>query len=344
MIKYPYKGKGKAALLKRLYDYEPHDLKTFYYQMLRIRLIEEAVASRYHEDQMKTPIHLAIGQEAIAVGSAQVLRKKDKAFCGHRTHAHYLAKGGDLGAMLSEFHCRLNGCAGSRGGSMHLFDKKVGMEGSSAIVAGIIPIATGSALAARQQGDDRITVIYLGDAAAEEGVTWESLNFAKLKKLSILYVCENNFYSVCSPIEYRQPEGVSIAGKAAAFGLKSFSIDGTNVLDMHDATKEAVDFMKNGGGPTFIEAHAYRYLGHHGSGEDSHLGHRTEEELAAWKNVDPILMLETLLIQEKLLTLEEKKELTDKIEAEIEKGFTHALGSPFPTKTDLLTHVYAEAP
>jgi len=342
MVDYPYQGKGITGLLELMPHYEPHDLKIFYKSMLRIRLIEEAIADRYHEDHMKSPIHLCIGQEAISVGSCYPLRQKDKVFCGHRTHGPYLAKGGNLNAMLSELHCRQNGCAASRGGSMHLIDKAVGMEGSSAIVAGIIPIATGAALAAKQQKDDRIIVVYIGDAAVEEGVSWESLNFAKLKNLPILYICENNYYSVCSPINYRQPAGIEIIKKAEAFGLKSYAVDGTNVLAMHQATEEALTFIKQGHGPAFIEAHAYRWRGHHGAKEDTHLGYRDKNELAAWKNVDPLSMLETVLIDSEFLNTREKEQMTDEITQEIDAGFTHALNSPFPTENDLLTHVYSE--
>lgn len=337
MTQYPYHGKGVSGLREHLPHFEPKDLRVFYQKMLRIRLIEEAIANRYHEDQMKSPIHLCIGQEAISVGCCQALRLEDKVFCGHRTHGPYLAKGGDLHAMLSELHCRKNGCAASRGGSMHLLDKKVGMEGSSAIVAGILPIATGAALAAKQQDANRIIAVFFGDAAVEEGAAWESFNFAKLKNLPILFVCENNYYSVCSPIHYRQPTDTSIARKAEAFGLKSQTVDGTNVLEVYQATQKALDSIKAGQGPAFIEAHAYRWRGHHGANEDSHLGYRTTEELESWKKVDPLLLFEELNL------FSDKEKMTAEILEEIEAAFTHALQSPLPNETDLLTHVYAGA-
>ncbi|HSW72428.1 MAG TPA: thiamine pyrophosphate-dependent dehydrogenase E1 component subunit alpha [Chlamydiales bacterium] len=341
-IKYPYRGLGKKTITEKIGRYEPSKLHAMHASMLRIRLIEEAVADRYREDKMKTPIHLAIGQEAIAVGSCEVLRKKDYIFCGHRTHGNYLAKGGDINAMFSEFHCRLNGCCASRGGSMHLIDKKVGMEGSSAIVAGIIPIATGFALATKQKKEDRVVVVYLGDAAVEEGSAWESMNFAKLKSLPIIYLCENNYYSVCSPLDFRQPQGVEIYKKAEGFGLKSSSIDGNDVLAVFEETQKAVQHIKNGGGPVFIEAHTYRWRGHHGSGEDSHIGYRSPEELAEWKAVDPVKMFQEVLIEKGLLDAPHLEKLKADIKKEIEAAFEHALNSPFPTKEDLLTHVYSE--
>ena len=337
MNHYAYKGKGVQGLRELLPNFEPDELKVFYQKMLRIRLIEEAIADRYHEDQMKSPIHLCIGQEAISVGCCELLRLQDKVFCGHRTHGPYLAKGGNLHAMFSELHCRKNGCAASRRGSMHLFDKQVGMEGSSAIVAGILPIATGAALAAKQQGADRIIVVFFGDAAVEEGASWESFNFAKLKNLPILYVCENNYYSVCSPLAYRQPPTTSIAKKAEAFGLTCQTVDGTNVLAVHEATKKALLSIKEGQGPAFIEAHTYRWRGHHGASEDSNHGYRSPEELASWKKVDPILLFEELNL------FSDKEKVTAEILKEIENAFAHALQSPLPTETDLLTHVYAGA-
>jgi pyruvate dehydrogenase E1 component alpha subunit len=338
-MKYAYTGKGISGLCDLLPSFTSQDVKVMFRKMLRIRMIEEAIADRYHKDQMKSPIHLCIGQEAISVGCCELLRPEDKVFCGHRTHGPYLAKGGNLNAMLSELHCRKNGCAASRGGSMHLIDKQAGMEGSSAIVAGILPIATGAALAAKQKGLDQVIVVFFGDAAIEEGAAWESFNFAKLKNLPILYVCENNYYSVCSPLAYRQPPETSIANKAEAFGLNSQSVDGTSVLAVHQATEKALTTIKKGNGPTFIEAHTYRWRGHHGANEDTRLGYRSAEELDSWKNVDPLHLLEELnIIPDNELT-----KMKVEIQNEIEDGFRHALQSPLPDESDLLTHVYAGA-
>ncbi|MBI5448476.1 MAG: thiamine pyrophosphate-dependent dehydrogenase E1 component subunit alpha [Gammaproteobacteria bacterium] len=308
--------------------------------MLRIRMIEEAVESRYHEDQMKTPIHLAIGQEAVSAGYSAALEPSDYVFCGHRTHACYLAKGGDLKAMFSEFFCRANGCAGSRGGSMHLLDKSVGMMGSSAIVAGAIPLATGSALSSYLKDEKRVTTVFLGDAAVEEGVMWESLNFALLKKLPIVYVCENNYYSVCSPIEYRQPP-VEICKKAEGFGALSFSVDGNNVLEMYEIAQRAVAHAREKG-PVFIEAHTYRWRGHHGSGDDSHTGYRDVQELALWQSQDPVLMMKQVMYSLGYLDEASERVMREKIELEIDAAFEHAIHSANPVKEDLCKFVYSE--
>jgi len=342
MIKYLYKGQGVTGLKKMAKKYNVAFLKNLYYEMLRIRLIEETIANKYHEDKMKTPIHLAIGQEATAVGSCALLKNADLVFCSHRTHAIYLAKGGDLKAMIAEFFCRITGCVGSRGGSMHLLDKKVGMAGSSAIVAGAVPIATGAALTSQVRGENYMTTVYLGDAASEEGVVWESLNFAVLKKLPIIYICENNYYSVCSPISNRQATEVEIYQKAKSFGLHSESIDGTNVLEVYEAMARAIKQIKEKKSPCFIESHAYRWRGHHGAGEDFKSGYRSEEELLAWKEHDPVGMLEQVLLSDFDVDQDEIEVMREKIMKETNEAFEYAEKSPNPKESDLLTYTYSD--
>src|SRR5436190_6739732 len=239
MIRYPYKGEGARGFDRMGHSHPAPELLDLYRAMLRIRRIEEEIERRYHQDQMKTPIHLVIGQEAAAVGACSVLRKTDLVYTSHRTHGAYLAKGGDLKAMLCEMHCRINGCVGSRGGSMHLIDKSVGMAGTSAIVGGAVPIAVGAALAAKMKQEERVVVVFLGDATTEEGVTPESLNFAALKKLPVIFFCENNFYSVQSPLAARQPPR-DIRAWAEAHGMPAVSVDGVNVLAVHEAVRTAV--------------------------------------------------------------------------------------------------------
>src|SRR5687767_10471334 len=242
-----YEGKG----LQSLGGHDSAFCAELFRRMLRIRRIEEEIERRYKQDHMKTPIHLVIGQEATCVGCCAALKTEDLVFAGHRTHGAYLAKGGDLNAMLCEMHCRINGCAGSRGGSMHLIDKSVGMAGTSAIVGGALPIATGAALAGQMQGLNRVCTVFFGDAATEEGVCSESLNFAALKRLPIVFFCENNFYSVQSPLDVRQPPR-DIRTWAASHGLPALSVDGMNVLAVHHAMKAAVTRARAGDGPTFI--------------------------------------------------------------------------------------------
>ncbi len=341
-IKYKYKGKGYSPRENQNASLGKELLVSLYRDMLRIRRIEEAIESRYHEDEMKSPIHLVMGHEAISTGSCSALKKDDLIYCGHRTHGHYLAKGGSLKGMLSELYCRANGCAGSRGGSMHLLDKSVGMAGSSAIVAGSIPIATGAALSFQLKRQDRVVVAYLGDAATEEGACWEAINFAVLKKLPVIFFCENNFFSVCSSLEVRQPPNVEIYRKAEGFGLPSVQIDGTNVLDVYEATQEAIVRARKGEGPTFIEALTYRWRGHGGAGDDSASGYRDPEEVRHWEQYCPVNGFYDYLVNENLYSAVEKDLAEKEIGEEIQEAFEFAIASPNPEEKDLYTHVYSQ--
>ena len=336
---YSYKQIPFAGLTQDISD---QTLVEMYYSMLRIRRIEEAIESKYHENEMKTPIHLVIGQEATSVGACFAMRKTDQLFASHRTHGNYLAKGGDLNAMMAEFFCKSTGCAGSRGGSMHLFDKSVGMAGSSAICGGAAPIATGHALTAKIKKLDYVTGVFFGDGASEEGSLWETLNFAALKKLPVVYFLENNFYSVCTPLHKRQPEGTEIYKKAASFGVNATLVDGTNVLHVYDAAKTAVERARRGEGPQFIEAKVYRWRAHGGSGDDLHLGYRSEGEGKEWHQFDPIQTFQKFLAEKNLLTPQATEEMENKISAEITASFEFARNSPVPEEKDLYTYVYSK--
>lgn len=339
MIRYKYKQVGSACNSNEPYDRE--FLLKLYREMLRIRMIQEKIERHYHENEMKSPIHLVIGQEATSVGVCAALRKQDEVYSSHRTQGNYLAKGGCLKKMMSELFCRANGCVGSRGGSMHLLDKSVGMAGSSAIVGGVIPIATGAALSAQMLKEDRVTVAFLGDAATEEGAVWESFNFAALKKLPVIYVCENNFYSVCSSLEVRQPR-VDIYKKAEAFGLKSLQVDGTQVLNVYEAAHCAVEHVKKGLGPVFIESIAYRFRGHGGAGDDSASGYRDTEEVRLWHEHCPVKLFNDYLVQNNLLNESGHNAMKTGIEKEALEAFDFAKASPNPEEKDLYTHVYSQ--
>jgi pyruvate dehydrogenase E1 component alpha subunit len=340
-IRYSYKGQGLEGFGRVVHSHSKDELVAWYRSMLRIRRVEEEIERRYHQDQMKTPIHLVIGQEATAVGCCSALRRSDLVYTSHRTHGAYLAKGGDLVRMLCEMHCRINGCVGSRGGSMHLIDKAVGMAGTSAIVGGAVPLATGAALAARMKGENRVVVVFIGDATTEEGVTAESLNFAALKKVPVVFFCENNFYSVQSPLATRQPAR-DIRRWAEGHGVPAVSVDGVNVLAIHDAVRTAVARARAGGGPSFIEAPVYRFRAHGGAGDDSNTGYRAEAERIAWEAVDPITLFGKYLTRASQLTDAAITAMEREIADEISGAFDFALSSPNPTEQDLYRHVYAE--
>lgn len=341
MIRYEYIGPGFDVWTERVRNYDRALLAELFRRMLRIRLVEEEIERRYHQDQMKTPIHLVIGQEATSVGCCAAMRATDLAYCSHRTHGVYLAKGGDLKAMLSEMHCRANGCAGSRGGSMHLIDFSVGMAGTSAIVAGVVPIATGAALAAQMQGTGRVITAFFGEAATEQGAVSESLNFAALRRLPMVFFCENNFYSVQSPLAVRQPAR-DLRQWAEGHGIRAVRVDGMNVLDVHEASKEAIAIAREGGGPSFIEARVYRYRAHGGAGDDSKTGYRDVAEREVWEKLCPVEGLYRLLEPAGIVDDARRKAMLGEIERETLEAFEHALSSPDPVEADLYKHVYAD--
>ena len=340
-IRHRYEGTGFKGWEQRLSQYDSAFLLRLYRSMLRVRIVEEEIEKRYHEDQMKTPIHLVIGQEATSVGCCAALTNADLLYCSHRTHGNYLAKGGDLNAMLAEMFCRANGCAGSRGGSMHLIDKKVGMAGTSAIVGGAVPIATGAGLATQMQKLGRVCAVFFGEAAAEEGVTSESLNFAAVKRLPVIYFCENNFYSVQSPIGPRQHPARVLWKWAASYGLHGARVDGTNVLAVYETVKDAVERARAGGGPTFIEAPVYRFRAHGGAGDDSKTGYRDIAEREAWEPYCPIATYHSFLKTAGLIDDKAREQMEQGIQAEMLAALDHAANSPNPVEADLYRNVYA---
>ena len=305
-----------------------------FYKMLRIRMIEETIADRYSEQKMRCPTHLSIGQEAIAVGVSEALDSGDLVMSNHRAHAHYLAKGGDLKAMIAEIHGKKTGCSLGRGGSMHLVDQSVGMMGSTPIVANSIPVATGLAFSSFLQGDKKVTVSYFGEGATEEGVFGECLNFAALKNLPMLYVCEDNLYSVYSPIDVRQPETRDLCKIAEAHGMFSKKGDGNNVEESYSIAKEAIDSIRNGNGPAFIKLDTYRFREHCGPNYDTDLGYRTHEEFDFWLEKCPIANYQSKLIKENIITEEDVSAMKETLQREIDEAFTFAKESPLP-KFDL---------
>ncbi|MEZ5315189.1 MAG: thiamine pyrophosphate-dependent dehydrogenase E1 component subunit alpha [Chlamydiales bacterium] len=255
------------------------------YQIVRIRMIEEAIAHRYCEKEMRCPVHLSIGQEAIAVGVCSYLSFKDYAVSGHRAHAHYLAKGGSLKRMLAEIYGKEAGACRGRGGSMHLVDLAVGFLGSTPIVGGTIPIGVGISLGAKMQNEDRITVIFFGEGSTEEGVFCESLNFTALKQLSVLFICENNLYSVYSPLEVRQSPQRSIIHLAQAHNIFALKGNGNSLQEVMSLTAKGIDHIRSGGGPALLEFSTYRFCEHCGPNRDPY---QPLKERAFWEARDPI--------------------------------------------------------
>ncbi|MCX7121813.1 MAG: thiamine pyrophosphate-dependent dehydrogenase E1 component subunit alpha [Gammaproteobacteria bacterium] len=314
-----------------------------FYQMLRIRMIEEAIAENYPKQKMRTPVHLSIGQEAAAVASGAVLRKTDYAVGSHRAHAHYFAKGGNLNAMIAELHGKVTGCCRGRGGSMHLIDQSVGFMGSTAIVGNTIPIGVGLGLSIQLSADDRICCIYLGDGAVEEGVFYESLNFAVLKKLPVLFVCENNLYSVYTPLTKRQPSGRKIHEFVNAIGAETDLVeDGYNVLACYQSLQKMTDKVRTGNGPGFVEIYTYRYREHCGPNYDNDIGYRSISEYESWRQNDSIESYRKILLKENMLSEKEIDNMKMIITQEIIDAFDYAERSPFPDKQEAVTGEYAQ--
>lgn len=268
-----------------------------YEKMLRIRMSEERLVKLWDLGHIRSPIHLSIGQEAVAVGVCNALRKEDIIFSTHRCHAHYMAKGGNLKAMYAELMGKADGCSQGRGGSMHLFDLAAGVFLSVPIVGASIPIAVGSALSSQLKRSARVSVVFFGDGAVEEGVFWESLNFASVRKLPIIFVCENNGYATHSPLSKRQPND-DISARMIPHGVYSVSVDGNNVNEVYQEAQKMVVRARAGEGPAFMEAKTYRWHEHWGPGEDWHLGYRDKKEGESWKARCPIKQIEKDLIQD----------------------------------------------
>lgn len=308
--------------------------------MLRIRRIEEALAKRYAEQEMRCPMHLCIGQEAIAVGVGTALSMSDKMYSNHRAHGHYLAKGGSLDAMIAELYGRASGCCGGRGGSMHMIDLDVGFMGATPIVGGTVPLAVGSAWASKLQKKTDVTVIFLGDGCFEEGVVHESLNFAALHCLPILFVCENNDFSVYTRRSERQPDR-SIHQIAAAHGIKTAHGDGNDVELVFNLTNKAVGDLRVGNGPWFLEFSAYRWREHCGPDFDDDLQYRTVEEIGGGKAACPIKRFEKISLDGGFFSKAEIEKIECDIKNEIDQSFAFALADRKPTLEDAKTYVYA---
>ena len=309
--------------------------------MLRVRMVEENIAELYKEQEMRCPVHLCIGQEAIAVGVCANLLKKDYLFSNHRSHGHYLAKGGDLKRMLAEIYGKATGCSNGKGGSMHLVDLSVGILGTTPIVSGSIPIAVGAAFGTKLKGLDNVTVVFLGDAATEEGVFFESLNFASLKKLPVLFICENNFFSVYSPLSVRQPKKRDNLSLVKSLGIKGDKGDGNNVIEVYELAKKAVANIRKGKGPYYLEFETYRWREHCGPNYDNDLGYRTEKDFLKWKKKCPIDSFEKKLIKEDILSSIQADNFKQDIQAEIDDAVGFAKNSPYPESKEMLSDVYA---
>lgn len=307
----------------------------FYKYLYLIRRTEEEIARIYPTDRIKSPVHLSIGQEAISVGVCQALQEDDVVFGTYRGHAMYLAKGGDLKKMIAELYGKSTGCAKGKGGSMHLIDIERGVMGTSAIVGTTIPISVGYAYGLKCRQSDSAVVSFFGDGAVDEGVFHESMNFAALKRLPILFVCENNFYAIHSHHLSRHKSD-SIWKWAKSYGMHSERIEDNDIFEIYNFAKSNIEKMRNGGtGPAFLECMTCRWKEHVGPNDDFHLGYRSENEVRQWMCKDQVERLSTLLDPNA------RERIKKETEAQIYEAFKFAEESPFPEGAALHEDLFA---
>lgn len=317
-------------------------LLKMYETMLLIRRFEERVGDLVLKGEIKTPCHLCIGEEAIATGACLALEKEDYIFGNHRSHGHYIAKGGDIKKLMAEIFCKETGCSRGKGGSMHLIAPEIGLLGTPPIVGASIPIAVGSALSSTIKGSNQVSVSFFGDGATSEGVFYESLNFASLKKLPVVFICENNFYSTHMPV-FKILADTNIAKKAEGFNMPGVQINGNNVIEVFQTVQKAVERAREGNGPTLIECLTYRWRGHVGPDDNiqgTHTDIRPKEELDSWKEKCSIKRLEKYLLEQGALSETVKGQIIEKIEKETQEAVEFAQKSPYPKEEELFEDVF----
>ena len=313
-------------------------------RMLTIRMVEQHLAAMRKGGGIGGPVHLSVGQEAVAVGVSACLRDTDCVFGAHRSHSHLLAMDSSIHGLFAEVLGKDTGLSRGMGGSMHLCDLSKGFFGSVPIVAGTIPLAVGAGLAAKLSRTQNIGVSYLGDGAVEEGAFHESLNLARVLNAQVLFVIENNLFASHMHIGLRQPQD-STARFAVAHDIRYEIVDGNNVVAVHEAARRLVDSARSGGGPGFLEAVTHRWYGHVDWREDIDVGvNRSSEDLANWRKRDPIARLTAALRQAGSWSDSDQHRLVTNIEKEISSAWERAMEDPFPHIDALLERVYAKEP
>jgi len=315
----------------------PALLMRMFRTMTRIRVFEERLADLVEKGGINTPCHLYIGQEAIATGVCTALNDDDYVWGGHRSHGHYLAKGGDMRAMIAEIYGKATGCSKGRGGSMHLFAGQVGILGTVPLVAATIPLAVGSALASKLRADGKVSVSFFGDGAVEEGHFHESVNIAALYRLPVIFVCENNLYaSHLSLAERRLKDNIEKAGEV--HGVPAERIDGNDVLGVHETASRAVERARRGLGPSLIECRTYRWRGHVGPSWDMDVGVKRKDELSEWLSRDPVKRVHKMLSE--VIGETELQAVTNDVQTEVDDAISFALESAYPDASELRQYVF----
>jgi TPP-dependent pyruvate/acetoin dehydrogenase alpha subunit len=325
------KKNGEQAEYIRMYD-----------QMMRIRAFEDNANQLYLSGKMPGLTHMYSGQEGVAVGICEALKKTDYITSTHRGHGHCVAKGADYKLMFCELLGREEGYCRGKGGSMHIADQSNGNLGANAIVGGSAGIATGAALTAKQKGEDFVTVCFFGDGALGQGVLYEVMNMAALWSLPVIYACENNLYGEYTKVE--EMAAGDIKARAEAFGIEAHEVDGQDVRAVNELSVKLVERARNGEGPFFILLNTYRYHGHH-VGDINRTYYRSKEEERYWKEErDPITLLGDWLVKQKMASKDELSALEKSIRLEAEDAVAYALEAPYPSADEVDQHVFAPTP
>ncbi len=309
-------------------------LSRLYASVLKIRRAEEAIARLYPSDKIKSPVHLSIGQEAVAVGVIDLLDDADVVAGTYRGHASYIAKGGSLPSMFAELYGKATGCAGGKGGSMHLIGMDRNILGCSAVVGSHIPVAAGYALAIRRRGEKRVVACFLGDGATEEGVFSETLNFASLQALPILFICENNRLAIHTPLSKRWATEQLVA-RVRTFGIRAERVESGDIFTIRDAAALLLEDVRAGRGPAFLECPTTRWKEHVGPNEDFDAGYRERPPIEIWPAQDPVVQLGARLSEAERLRIESE------IDAEVAAAIDFAERSPVPGVHEVYTNVFA---
>lgn len=314
-------------------------IKNIYKNFLLIRLVDEMIAKKYTEWKMRCPTHLSVGQEMVSACIKEIFKKNDVAVSSHRAHAHYIGKGGNLKKMIAEIYGKDTGCSKGKGGSMHLIDLKSNFLGSTAIVGNSIPVGVGHALNLKLNNKKNVSLIFFGDAAIETGVFYESLNFSILKNLPSVFICENNFYSVYTPLKERQTLDRNISERISGLGIKTLRINTYEWKKVIKALKFARKYVIDKKKPIFMEFLTYRKYEHVGYLKDDHLKYRSKKEINFWKKKDPLNQIYKYLKKNKVNDNILSKYLNE-VESQIVEAFDFAEKSKYPKTQDYQKQVY----
>lgn len=340
----PRAGASLATNLSSGQDAQPSTLERerwlhAYVQMLKIRVFEEHVNELYTSAKMPGLAHLYIGEEAVAVGVCEALRRDDYITSTHRGHGHCLAKGASVDRMFAELLGKEAGYCRGKGGSMHIADQETGNLGANAIVGGGAGIATGAAMSSKMRGTDQIAVCFFGDGALGQGILYEVMNMASLWKLPVIYVCEDNLYGEYT--HFSETTAGQMSARAQAFGILTEEVDGQDVRAVYATTQRAVERARQGEGPAFIVCHTYRYHGHH-VGDIQRTYYRTKEEEHQWMTQrDPLQLLSSWLIEQHMADPQTFEQIERRVRSEVAAGVQFALNAPFPDPREVDQHVYA---